>query len=1183
MKKKSVSNGSLARYYLKKLCLMMRLMTFVILVSVFVTQANTVSSQSTRITLELKNASLIEILEQVEQQLDIGFLLPSNLLKDDRNINLSVKDETIESTLKQILTPNGYNYEFVGKNVVITGKGDTQQANTSKDVKGKVIDSSGQSLPGVSIVIKGTTTGTITDFEGNYTLSGVSGKATLVFSFVGMVSQEVVVGNQNVINITLEEDAVSIEEVIAVGYQTKQKTNLTGSVSTVSAEQLENRPTPRLTDILDGLAPGLNITRTNAGKLGGGGVSIDIGGIASRSDAGVLVVIDGIPQIGTNTPLNNVNPNDIESISVLKDAEAVIYGARASGGVLVITTKKGKEPKISGQVSATFKTPKYYARRANMYDYFHAMNDYYEEVGQGPISNWQKVFDFMIDNNITREDVLSNEGKYEITDGAQFGADTPYLRFGHTNWSETFYGSAITKNYNVTASGATDQVNYYVSAGIVDDEGMLRYGTNTQDTYFARLKMEYNHKDYLTIGANINLRHTKTEEPSEIDNAQFWAGIRATYDHPYTKEGRYMSMYTSWYNPIGLVEEGGDRELKSYDIQPQFYVDFKPFRNMIISGRVSQNLGIFNRKELFRSVNFYNGNEGWYDWSRRPEHNVYSTRRYTGNTTIANVQASYKVAVNDDHTIRSLVGASHEEFHQEWVDAWRRNLVSDRLHTLRLGDSEEQYNNDLAEQWALKSYYANLSYSYKDRYVVEGNMRYDGSSRFIEGQKWEDFYGAGISWNISNEPFFKSLNLRSIDFFKFRGTWGQMGNQVGGIGLYDFAPTITIANSSYIMGAPGSYYTIQRARSNGFPAVDRTWETAEKLNFGYDIEMLNNRLTSSFNYSVTNTRNMFYREEFPSVLGTSPPSINGAHVEVKGWDFTIKWQDQIGELKYFASFNISDNKSMVKALADARIPAFGKPNPDWNQHFIEGFAPYTIFGFEYDGIIANEQELAEYYENVTAGISSKLRVGDVRYKDLDGDGVLERSLYKEDENGNPTADSGDAVDVGTETPHYFYNINLGASWKGFDFSILLTGIGQWYKWDQTPNQWSFPWRQPMDHYLGNTWTAENPDAFYPRYHSNSNAVGFDMVNNNYNTISNAPYLKQNVPYLAIRNVKIGYTLPKTWANKVKTDKLYLYVSGNDLGYIVNKMPGKSFSPSQPFETNLTPYPYSVSIGLDVNF
>ena len=1169
---------------LSKLWKIMRLSVFFLLLFVAQTFATEIYSQQTRLTLEMQGAKVIDVLAKIEDQSEFFFLFNQKLVDVDRQVSIDVKDENIDKILNRIFENTNVNYLIKDRQIVLTTSDLylsgilTQQ----KSVSGKVTDSSGTSLPGVSVLVKGTNNGVITDMNGKYAISNIPENAILQYSFVGMKTVEIPVGNKSGINVTLVEESIGIDEVIAVGYQTKTKANLTGSVSTVNIRQLENRSTPRLTNLLAGTAPGLTITRSNPGRIGTSVDGIRIGGLVSRNDAGVLVVIDGIPQESSAT-LNQINPNDVASISVLKDAEAAVYGSRAAGGVIVITTKQGgAEAKIGFGYSKKFSVPNIYKQSTNMFEMFEMQEEGWK---QNNISffGYPSLFKYIKDNNITYDMIKNNDFKYVYGLGTPgtWGPfpDTPFLGFGNTNWMKLMYGTGVSDSYDFSMSGATEKTNYYISLGIVDEGSMLQFGKNNSKTSFIRSKFEYKQSDKLKAGTNIAMRYQNWVEPSRYDFIQNLISQKFTFDHPYTPEGRYMN-WGGYQNPIGLAKEGGETSRRYYNIQAQVYVEFRPIQDLIINANVVKNANFLDSRSIQKEFMHYL-------WDESPSFGALSQLGATTSTEAVNqfnqsftgnLTATYRHVFAKNHTIRALVGFSHEEFENYQTRAWRLKMLSTDLTTLNLGDSKEQYNSDAQTENSLEGLFTNISYSYKEKYIVEGSYRNDGSSRFAKGYKWKDFYSASAAWNVTNEQFVKNLNLSNLSNLKIRASWGQLGNQ-SGISLYDFIQRVNISQSNILLGNPASPIKTQTATISGFPALDRTWEIAEKSNFGFDLGMYKDQLTVVANVFSVNNSNIFYSQEFPAVLGATPPSINGAEVKTNGWDLGVNWDSQAGSnFRYNVGFGISDAKTKAISLADSRNVAYGRNG------FVEGYAVGTVFGFQSDGIIQSETELADYRAKISRtpwAFTSQLGIGDMRYKDLNGDGKITSALYELDATGIPTASSGDMVSLGDTERHYEFFINGGFSFKGIDFSFVLNGLGKWTAFDQAGQDFGYPWIQPLAHFYRNTWSQDRPDAHYPSL----TIIGNDFSNhrnaNNYG-FSDASYMKRNVPYLAIKNIQLGYTIPKLLTDKIKTEKVYIYLNAADLGYLINKMP-KSYSPEQPYNASLTPYPQTFAIGINVNF
>jgi TonB-linked SusC/RagA family outer membrane protein len=701
---------------------------------------------------------------------------------------------------------------------------------------------------------------------------------------------------------------------------------------------------------------------------------------------------------------------------------------------------------------------------------------------------------------------------------------------------------------------------------------MLKLGVNSNTEYNARVKMEYKHSDKLTVGFNIPLSTQSIEEPTDYVGAQNFANFRWSFDHPYTQEGRYMS-WNAAPSLVGRFIDAGDATIVNYRINPQVYATFTPIKNLDISGRFTKSIFTQRRRAVFKSFRTYFYDESPGGLNIQPFQSNVDVRNWFDQTFIGNVTASYRTTIANDHTVRALVGVSHEEFLDDFARAWRNNLVFDGLSSLDIGDSEEQFNDDAQSEVSLKSVFGNLSYSFKDRYTLEGTFRRDGSSRFARGFKYDSFFSIGGAWNVTNEQFIQDLNLTALNSLKIRASWGQLGNQ-GSIGTYSFASTLNIG-TGVLLGVPGSVAPAQVATLGSFPNLSATWEAADKTNFGIDATLFNNRLSLEANYFITETKNGFFRQDFPSIIGANPPQVNGANFKATGWIASLGWTDKINEdLNYNLRFNISDANTEVLELADSPVVSYG-----FND-FVEGQAIGTMYGLAFDGLIEDDADLADYYSRITGGITSLLRPGDAKYKDLDGDGILEFREYKEDANGNPTSDSGDLINLGDTERHYEYNMNIGLNWKNFDFSALLTGVGKWTVFDQTPQGYALPWIQPYEHYIDNYWLPTRTDAHYPRPFVVNGSFNQAVSVNNYR-VSDAPYSRRSNAYLLLKNIQLGYTLPKSITDKINIQRLKFYVNASDVGFLINNM-WDSYSPESPFNANVTPYPITVSFGLNVN-
>lgn len=1024
-----------------------------------------------------------------------------------------------------------------------------------KVVHGVVEDLEGNPMPGVSVTIEGTTIGTITDVDGKYEITTQDGKK-LVFSFVGMKSEKVEVGKKSVINIRLKEDAVMLQEVVAIGYGTKTRATTTGAVDLVNSDKLMNRPVTNTAELLQGVVPGMEIRRTNQGKVGEEGYSIQVRGVTSRSDPGILVVVDGIPYKDNNADaLNKINPQDIENITILKDAQAAIYGARAAGGVLLVTTKKGKseKPTINYTGNFTFNTPASVPQKVNVLQHIEMMGELYANDG---ITN--HFFTHLLPY-VETADIYSKNP--QVVKGP-FG-DTPDLVLGWHDWWDEMYGTAFDHSHNLSISGGSEKSNYYASIGYLDQGSMFNYGEHNNKKYWGRFKYEYNVNKYIKLRSNVYVGRKKVTEPYNIDHLAWLTYWTWNCQPTYNPQGEYYAS-GGFGNPIAYAQHTGNKWKTYYSYYTQLGFDITPIKNLTITGDMSLNYDITDEK-------YYRKRHQTYHWDGSLNYDVIDyweggktkTESLYGRNEhiVTSLHANYNFNITDKHMFNAMFGASHEELDSRGFNAYRYNLITDELPILGLGDAEQQYNDEYSNAWAITSIFGRLSYNWDNRVFVEATYRNDGSSKFAKGHKWEDFWGVSGSWIISNENFFTPAK-NYLNNLKIRLSWGQLGNQAG-IGLYDHYQYIFVGGQ-YPFGDSNNPLKVPNASLGGMPAVDRTWETIETYNAGVDFGLLNNRLNGTFDYFIKDNKNMFYAEEFPTILGTSAPSINGAHVRTNGWELTLNWKDKIGKVGYRLGVSLSDNKTKVVSLSDSRNPGHGL------NAFVEGYPTNAFFIYEFDGFIKDEADLADYKSKMKGGIPTNLRVGDAKYVDKDGDGILEPTLYKEGD-----SNSGDIVYKGTHNQRYLYGINLGLDWKGIDFSAFLQGVGKWNCINGTYAGGGEVWKQSSKYFYHNTWSTDRPNAEYPRLTQDGGIQG-----NNY-MWSTAPYKYFNNRYLRLKEVQIGYTFPTKLTKKFGVENLRIYATGMNLFEWDNLPDG--FDPEAPYNENLIPFSRTYSIGVNVQF
>lgn len=754
-------------------------------------------------------------------------------------------------------------------------------------ITGTVVDKKlGETVIGASVLVQGTANGAVTDLDGNFQLGNVSAGNHLVISYVGYQSQTVKVeGGKKHYKIDLIEDARTLDEVVVVGFGTQKKVNLTGSVETVNSEALENRPIRSATDALQGAVSGLTVSSGSGAP--GQFSSLKIRGTTSINSGGALVIIDGMPG-----DINHVSPQDIENISVLKDAaSSAIYGARAAEGVILITTKKGKSEKTrveySGNVS--FNSPTRLPKSNNGYD--HAMLSNLAFTNAGLAVNFsQEALDAIKDPNIV-----------SIPKGNDF------IYTADVDWIDLMMDDSFQENHNLTVSKASDKLNYLFSASWLDQDGMFsEYGPDNFDRINLRSNVGVDLvKDKLTFDSKINYTHiNKLYHPKfgaamgDDNDANGWSipyitFIQAGPNMPiYDQNGNYARNRMQ-LNPIQTMREGGEGTFNRQKLEGIFTLSYKPLKGLLLKAIGGGAITNDQRKEWRKAYGKYGpdglismgaGQRGPNEVNQKTTHTQYLTGQ---------LLAEYGTVINKLHDLKIMGGWSVEENLYEDLQAKRTDIVGNELPALNLGSTEGWSNSADETDWALISGFMRLNYSFASKYLVEANFRADASSRFSEKNRWGVFPSVSLGWRVTEEKFMQ--NQRLFSNLKLRLSWGQLGNQ-NGLGLYDHIPQYKV----------GGYYPFasglgQWAVNGVLPSTERTWETVEMKNIALDMSFLDNRLSVTGEYFIKNNKDMLVNIEMPSVIGIDVPTGNYGELEVKGWEVSVGWRDQIKDFWFFTN------------------------------------------------------------------------------------------------------------------------------------------------------------------------------------------------------------------------------------------------------------------------------------------
>ncbi|WP_217604915.1 TonB-dependent receptor [Chitinophaga sp. GbtcB8] len=1122
-------------------------LTFIFLTIMFLqVQA---ASYAQKITVVAQKATLTEVIAQIRKQTDYDFLYNNITLKNARPITVQARNMDLVKVLDLCFENQPFKYVIRNKTILILEKNSSIPVRSGNDIQslrisGVVRDSSnGDPLPGVTVGVEGTTIGTSTNGNGEFSVEAPGPNSILVFSFIGFLTQRITVNEQTNMQVNMVRIDTKLDEIVVVGYGTRAKGAVTGAISTVKSDVFENRPLNNSFDALQGTIPGLTITK-GSGQPGKQSYGLQIRGYSSISGNLPLVLVDGIPG-----DINTINTNDIAEVSVLKDAAASIYGARAADGVILVTTKRGKKgpPEVTYSGNIGLKTPTYLRKIQNTLQFAEFMDEGLRNAGINGFS--QEVFD-KIKANAPPE--LDGGWNYGITSYPGF--------YGYTNWNKIIYGNSTQQLHNLSVSGGADNNNYLLSVGYNRDEGSLKFGENKSERYNLRLNYDFRISKKISVETRSIFENQATVTPTMIDNALSNVPRQFPYQPVYNSVGQFYG-YQGYENPAQSLEEGGRQQNNFSRFATNLKIDYSIVPGLKLTGQTAVRFDYTNENGNTRTFTRYNYVGGVQDIRNTPNSAYYANQKLLNK--LYQVYLDYNRQFGQDHKINITGGASLEQTRREGQSTTGYNFVGNNIFTLNLADRTKaayaNFTGNLDNQ-ALASYFGRLSYSYKDKLILDVTARADGSSKFAPEKRWSAvFPSAALAYNLSEEKFIRSL--RAFDLLKLRVSYGKMGNQeITNLGLYDYIPLVAVSGN-YPLGSPAAGLT----GANANPAsANRTWETIENKNIGMDIAVFNSRLSFSFDYYNKINNDMLVNIAVPATYGATPPSTNQGKVVTKGFEVSATWKDQINDFRYSVSLQLSDSRNKLVELKNSDNFQEGL------NYTRQGYPIYSYFGYVYDGIIKTQKQLDEYKQ--LQGVPSRISLGDVMYKDVDGDGKL--TAFGDKSKGLP----GDMVYLGNLIPRYTFSSNITMGYKQFDLQVFLQGVGKrnviYEGAISTPNTFFWP---SLAYYADKTWSPERPDAKYPRYLPGS--VGYDDIRS-YDYRASALTL-QNVAYLRFKVITVGYNLPTAVAMRIKMKSARIFFSGQDLFTISKGTLGGNFDPEDGYRNEGT-YPFNKVYSLGIN-
>ncbi|WP_114749447.1 SusC/RagA family TonB-linked outer membrane protein [Pleomorphovibrio marinus] len=1004
-------------------------------------------------------------------------------------------------------------------------------------ISGMVSDQNGEPIPGATVSVPGTTIGTATDMDGKYSITVPEG-VNLVFSFIGFESQTITTGSQSTVNIILIESTAALDEVVVVGYGTQQKVNLTGAVGVATSERLQNRPIANVAEGLQGVIPNLNIAPRNGDPSQS--PAFNVRGFQSINGGSPLVLVDNVPM-----DLNRINPNDIESVSVLKDAAAAaVYGARAAFGVILVTTKSGKAGKVSVSLNSQFSLAK---PIFNM----DPVNDPHEFVKARNIANIRTngvptFDDDMVEGTRRWSENPTKENAWGVVDGV--------LRFyGFNNYQNDIMTTfAPTQQHDVTISGGSENANYFVSFGHLNKDGYLNSDRNENfKRYNVLMKGEFKVTKWLTLEEKLVINTQRSDKPyfynwdvnintmarvNPIQPIQFpdlpyyiQPGDRDVYE-------RFIGMYFGGTNFWPYLKDGGRSTWTANDIWMTQGAILTPAKGLKIQGNFSYNFVNRVAQDVASKVEIVSTN------LRNPADMI--SNGFSGNDFInerndfnqyyvINAFADYQFSLPERHNLSAMVGYNQEWGQNKFVRAQNNALITPLIQDLNATIGLQQTFGG-SNHNALRGAFYRFNYIYDERYLLETNARYDGTSRFPKESRFGFFPSVSVGWRISNEGFMTGTSSW-LDELKVRASYGELGNQLlvdnnNNPVWYPYIPTMGIGQSNYMMSGPTRTPFVSPA---GLVSPTLTWETVVSRNLGLDFTLIGGKLDASFDVFTRDTRDMLMRSTYPTILGTQAPQANAADLRTTGWELAVTWKDRLkSDLRYDVTLALSDWIAEITKFdnPNGAIPS-GITASGGNAQYYVGQKLGEIWGYETVGIFQNADEVANAANQSALG--ANWRPGDIQYRDLDGDGRITPG-------NNTLANPGDRRVIGNETPRLSFGVNNNIAWKNFTLNAFFQGIWRRDHWPTSGNwTWFFPFNAGHVewYFINDSWSEDNRDAYFAHPHISTN----DKKN-----IQPQTRFLQNAGYVRLKNLMLGYDLPYNWMNAVGFQNANVYFAGMNL-------------------------------------
>ena len=1109
-------------------------MKLTLLMLIFFVVQTTAGIRAQQITLSVNQAPLEEVMSEIRKQSGYNFVFRPNAKTKAKKVSVSLAGKDLKEALDLIFKTQDLNYDIAGKSIILSvRKVSPSQPHyetaidvtevKQEPVRGQVLTEKGEPIQGVTVAVKGSTRGVLTDEHGRYEINANKGEQ-LLFSYVGYTAQTIVVEDSE-INVTMISGK-DLDEVIVVGYGTQRKGNLTGAVDQIGSEYFQDRPVPNIGRALQGVIPNLNIDMTDGKPIRN--PTYNVRGVTTIGPGGnSLVLIDGVP----GDPIF-LNSQDIESVTVLKDAAAsAIYGARGAFGVVLITTKSPSKSKTQINYSGDYSinqrttTPDWVWDGYTWAKMFNESYSSWYDYVSTPTTVYNN-FPFSLDYLDALRLRAENPGEYpEIEIDPATGN---YVYYGNTNWLKELYTDAHpSTQHSLSISGAENKVDYSLSSKYYRQDGIFKYNTDTYDQYNIRMKGGIQVTDWLKISNNTDYSNYQYYYPITANHLyDMWTNVKL--------RGFPMAMM---FNPDGTLTRNA-----AYSVGEFYYGK----SNSATNRSLLMNTVSFSAKFLENKLNV-NGNFTYRNirreiinkrvpvpFSEKPGEIIVEgtssllADNQNQNYLASNIYADYSHDIGDHH-FKVMAGWNVESDRLRNQRSQRDLLLLEDLTDFNLAVGQNYLITGGGSEWATSGFFSRINYGYKNKYLVELNGRYDGSSKFPENERYALFPSMSAGWVVSEENFVKD-NVSWLDQLKLRASYGTLGN--GQLPPYTYQQVIRPQTSGNIVNGAFPIYI----REPGELPDDLTWEKSTTTNFGVDLTVLNNRLSMNFDLFKRETTDMIRAgQPLPGIFGAAVPRSNNANLETKGWELTLKWADRTNwekPLRYDFRFTLSDSETY--------ITKFYNPTGSLATYY-EGRKFGELWGYVTDGLFLSEEEILNHADQSRIVVSSgnMLLPGDLKFKDLNGDWFIN--------NGRNTIDDhGDLTIVGNTEARYRYGFTTNLQWSNFSLSAFFQGVGMrdWWPSHESGIFWGHytRWYGVLPrHTLDGTWTLDdpNPDSYFPRYRGPMTAAGRELG------VVQTRYL-QDVSYIRLKNLTVGYSLPQQWAHRIKSQSIRMYVTGQNL-------------------------------------